>query len=178
VRKNSRHVKMEGPPTPEQVRKWTALELWEAAFLRSPERQVVEAFPDLVAVCLWCAHCWHRLPVEHECMRLPTKEDRSKAASPSGTALTAGQLLSPFSNVFEYLTTMSLPGGKQRKAPRLSLKCTGSGLRLTVNDDESCQYATWEGSCLDDLFLMFEEALATDQVPWRASADDFGKRRK
>lgn len=102
-------------------------------------------------------------------MRLPTKEDRNKGGSPSAAGLIPGQMLSPFSNVWEYLTTSKTAAGKPRKMPRLSLKVDGTTFRLTANDDEASVYASWQGSSWDDLFLMFEEALATDTVPWKAS---------
>jgi hypothetical protein len=170
VKKRGKRVQVCGPPTPDQVRKWTALELWEAAFRPRAGDSCFRKFPDPVAVCIQCAHVFHHLPVEHECMRLPTKEDRGKGPSPLSADLKPGQLLSPFSSCWEFLTTNVLPNGKARRLPRLSLTCDGKALRLTLNDEESSQYASWQATSPDDLFLMMEEALATDSVPWRPSS--------
>lgn len=128
--------------------------------------------------CVWCHEVFWSSDGEHECMKLPTREDRDKALSRPEGSIRAGEMLSGFSAVFGYLTIRTLPNGSPRSLPNLSLKLDGSTWRLTVNDNESSMYVTFQGQTWEDLFLTFEAALEAEQVPWRPSTNNQTARRK
>jgi hypothetical protein len=93
------------------------------------------------------------------------------------SALAAGPL-KPFPELWDFLTTTSMPDGASRQTGRLSV-CFESGvLKLSLTDDHTRQYASLSGRSLDDLMAEVELRLADGSLPWRPSTFTKAKRGK
>lgn len=118
-----------------------------------------------------CHHCRdrHRASEVPTCMALPTRKAPAERSTSSTSSALAAGLLTPYSEIWAFLTATAYPNGAKRRTGRLSLSCESASLRLSVTDEETGLYATFQGSSLDDCLLAFEAGLAAEEVPWRES---------
>lgn len=125
--------------------------------------------------CWWCREYHSPLEVE-TCMALPRKSDTTDSL-PSSTSnvLDAGPL-TQLEELWAFLTASAFPDGSSRRTGRLSL-CFESGmLKLSLNDEETGQYACLSGRNLQTLLEEVELRFSDGSVPWRASR--FNKSRR
>jgi len=102
-------------------------------------------------------------------MALPRKLPGAGAGPQSSSiSLTAGPL-SSLPQLWQFLTSTCYEDSSPRKTGRISLSVSGGRLALSLNDDETSQYAFLEGDGVDDLLLMAEQLLEEDRMPWRTS---------
>jgi len=110
-------------------------------------------------------------------MAFPVKPTASgSSASAMSSALEMG-LFKPFPELWDFLTTSTLPDGASRQTGRLSVSCESGVLKLSLTDDFTGQYACLSGKRLDDLLAEVELRLADGSLPWRASNFTGRKRR-
>lgn len=109
-------------------------------------------------------------------MVLPRK---TASADSSGTStsksLDAG-LLSPFSELWGFLTAMTYPDGVKRRTGRISLSCEKDMLGLLLTDDETSSYAFLNGTSLTELLEEAELRLADGSLSFRPSKYQSRKR--
>jgi hypothetical protein len=129
----------------------------------------VRMFPDdPVVLCWWC-RALHKASEVLKCMALPEKRSKPTSSTESSSSALDAGFLTPFSEIWAFLTVTVYPDGRKRKTGRLSLSCDSDGIRLSLSDEETGQYASFLNPSVDDLFLAFEEGLGDGSVPWRVS---------
>lgn len=120
-------------------------------------------------LCWWCRE--YHPPTEVEsCMKIPEKRATTNGAAGCSLNASAAGLLSPFSELWAFLTGNAETDGKRRLPGKLSLSCAAGRLSLTLNDPQTGQYCHLDGEALDDLLLMAESGLADGSLPWRPSS--------
>jgi hypothetical protein len=119
-------------------------------------------------LCWWCRERHHPDEVE-KCMALPRKPAAvNGSASSTSKSLGAG-LLSPFSELWGFLTTTQYEDGTKRQTGKLSVSCESGMLGLLLTDPETGQYAFLNGHSLDDLLLEAETRMGDGSLSWRPS---------
>jgi hypothetical protein len=78
-------------------------------------------------------------------------------------------MLSAFSELWAFLTLGTFEDGTRRQTGRLSFTCDVDLLGVSLQDDETGQYAYLNGRSLDDLLLEAELRLKEGTMPWRPS---------
>jgi len=102
-------------------------------------------------------------------MAFPVKASANGAsASSTSNALEMG-LFKPFPELWDFLTTITLPDGGSRLTGRLSVSFESGVLKLSLTDDYTGQYACLSGKRVDDLLAEVELRLADGSLPWRPS---------
>lgn len=99
---------------------------------------------------------------------------KKPSASPRGTPssssdVSRGQLLGPFSELWEFLTVPTYADGTLRQVGTLSLKLSSGGFQVTLADPTSATYCCLTAPCLDDAFLAIECGLKDGSLAWRPS---------
>lgn len=94
----------------------------------------------------------------------------------SSVTVNPGQLLAPFSELWEFLTKPKYADGTTRITGHLSLKCSAGKLQVTLTDQTSGSYCCLTGDSLDDVFLALEIGLKQNSLPWRASGYTKGRK--
>jgi len=109
-----------------------------------------------------------RLEVLCMTLRKPTTlQDRNGSSS---HAVSPGQLLAPFSSIWEFLTATSWEDGTSRIPGTLSLKLWSGALQVTLTDPSTGTYCCRSAATLDDVLLALEVALQDDTANWRKSS--------
>jgi len=126
------------------------------------------AFRVTTVLCWWCRE--RHSPDEVEaCMALPRKKaGQGTSTSSTSSALDAG-LLTQFSEILAFLTATAFEDGSKRQTGKLALSFASGMWGLSLQDQETQQYAFLEGFKLDDLLLDVEIRLKEERMPWRAS---------
>lgn len=127
-------------------------------------------------LCFWCeVERWGEnggMP-----LAFPTvAANAAGSASSTSSALDAGPL-KPFPELWDFLTTSTLPDGGKRLTGRLSVCFESNVLRLSLTDDHTRQYATLCGRDLSDLLTEAELRLVDGSLPWRPSGFVKGKKK-
>lgn len=117
-----------------------------------------------------------RWRVEQLCMALQKPSTSPKTNGSSSAGVHPGQLLTPFSELWEFLTATQYADGTSRIPGTLSLKCTSEGLQGTLTDPTSASYCCRTGNSLDDVFLALELLLKDGTASWRSSG--YAKQKK
>lgn len=161
------HGRPAGPPTQKEVNRFGIEEAWlrwsfffgrDPVARRSRLEELQHRSPDYAT-----------LPEVGLCMVLPRRTTDSGSKRTSSSAALAAGALKEYSELWTFLTASVFPDGAKRKTGRLSLSCDAGALVLSLNDPESTQYATFQGTSLDDLLLTAEAKMAADEVNWRKS---------
>jgi len=98
------------------------------------------------------------------------------SGSSTSSVLDAG-LFKQYPELWDFLTTSTLPDGASRQTGRLSV-CFESGvLKLSLTDDHTRQYASLSGRAMDDLLTEVELRLSDGSLPWRPSSFTKGRRK-
>lgn len=103
----------------------------------------------------------------------------STSSSTNGQSLSeaqAGQILSPFSELWDFLSRPKYSDGSPRETGTISLRWWSGQLQVTLTDPTSCSYCCQASPTLDDAFLALEIGLKEGNLPWRKSS--YGKVRK
>jgi len=79
------------------------------------------------------------------------------------------ELLSAFSELWEFLTTNKYADGTARLTGQLSVKLVSGGLQVTLTDPTSATYCSLTATSLQDAFLSLEIGLKDGTLAWRAS---------
>ena len=103
-------------------------------------------------------------------------EKPANGAGSSSAAVRPGQLLSPFSELWEFLVKPFYGDGTARMTGTLSLKCSSNGLQATLTDPTSGTYCCLTSDNPDDALLALEVGLKEGSLPWRSSG--FAKAKK
>jgi len=117
-----------------------------------------------------------RWRVEQLCMALAKPMAAGGQNGSSRCAAHPGELLKPFSELWEFLSKEAYSDGSKRMTGTISLKCTSSGISVTLTDPTSATYCCQSGDSLDDVFLALEIGLREGTLPWRPSG--FAKAKK
>lgn len=152
----------------EEARRLTALGGVVRPYCWSRPARDLPGVRVLEVLCFNCGY-YHHPDGVLTCMALPRKS-ASVENSPSSTssALDAG-LLRQYSEIWGFLTSTAYEDGTSRRTGRLSL-CFESGiLKLSLNDEETGQYACLSGRQMDGILTEVELRLADGTMPWRAS---------
>lgn len=127
-------------------------------------------------LCWWC-RTYHPPEEVETCMKIPERHaEASNGTGSSSKSLVAG-LLTPFCEIWAFLTGTDSATGKKRQPGNLSLRLSSGQLAVTLNDAETCQYCSLMGDSLDDLLLLAEAGLSDGSLPWRPSQYAKPKRR-
>jgi hypothetical protein len=94
----------------------------------------------------------------------------------SSSTASQGQLLSQFSELWEFLSGTTYASGKSRLTGHLSLRLDVEGCKVTLTDPSTHSYCTRVGQSLDDVLLLFEVGLSEGSLKWLPSS--FGNGRK
>ncbi len=111
------------------------------------------------------------------CMALSKPSVAGSTQDSSLSSLSPGQLLSSFSEIWEFLTKLSYQDGSPRHSGKVSLACSSAGLQVTLTDPSSNCYCCVTKNSLDDAFLALEVGLKEGTLAWRASSYTPGKRK-
>jgi hypothetical protein len=117
-----------------------------------------------------------RWRVEQLCMALSKPNVGPVAPGSSCSNLSRGQLLSEFSEIWDFLTKPCYQDGSPRLPGKVSLACSSGGLQVTLTDQTSNCYCCVTTASLDDAFLALEMALKDGSIAWRPST--FSKQKK
>jgi hypothetical protein len=93
----------------------------------------------------------------------------AQANGSSSSSVQRGQLLQPFSELWDFLTMTSYGDGKPRQPGHLSLRVGFNGLQVTLTDPSSRAYCCMTQPTLDDAFLALEIGLKDGSLAWRPS---------
>lgn len=137
------------------------------AFALTPPGESV-AVKDRKVLCWWCREV-HFASEVLSCMALPMRRAANGSSTSSTSSVLVAGLLTQYSEIWEFLTATKYPDGKSRRTGRLSLSCESGGIRCSLMDDETGQYASQISPSLDDLLLSVEAALADGSLSWRES---------
>lgn len=119
-------------------------------------------------LCWWCREYHSPLEVD-ACMALPRKNTGTEnPVSSMSSVLDAGPL-KPLEELWAFLTASAFEDGTSRRTGRLSLCFESGNLKLSLNDEETGQYACLSGRQLQSLLEETELRLADGSMPWRAS---------
>jgi len=110
-----------------------------------------------------------RWRVEQLCMALSRPMGPGDRNGSLLSAASPGQLLTPFSELWEFLSKEQYADGQKRVTGTISLKCTSSGISVTLTDPTSGTYCCQSAPSLDDAFLALEVGLKEGNLPWRSS---------
>jgi len=114
--------------------------------------------------------------VEVLCMALVKPSTSPAANGTSGSAVSRGELLKQYSELWEFLTGRAYSDGSSRTPGCMSVKCSPGGLQVTLTDPSSGSYCCLTAATLDDALLALEMGLADGSAPWRQST--YSKPRK
>ena len=110
-----------------------------------------------------------RWRVENLCMALAKPSTSPSASGASGSIVTRGELLKPYSELWEFLTGRTYSDGSSRASGCISVKCSQGGIQVTLTDPSSGSYCCLTAATLDDALLALEIGLGDGTAPWRAS---------
>ncbi len=105
---------------------------------------------------------------ELKCQMLRPTTSTSAIGS-SGSVVNRCELLSAFSELWEFLTKASYSDGTPRQTGQMSLKLGSGGLQVTLTDPTSATYCCQTASSLQDAFLALEIGLKDNSLGWRPS---------
>ncbi len=105
---------------------------------------------------------------EIKCQMLRPTTSTSASGS-SGSAVSRCELLTPFSELWEFLTKASYSDGTPRATGQISLKLASGGIQVTLTDPTSATYCCQTASSLQDAFLALEIGLKDGSLGWRPS---------
>lgn len=114
--------------------------------------------------------------VERLCMALQKPSTSRSTDGQSSSTAHPGQMLSQFSEIWEFLSRSVYADGSIRTPGTISLKCASAGVQVTLTDPSSSSYCCQTASSLDDAFLALEVGLKEGTLPWRASGYSKGKK--
>ncbi len=117
-----------------------------------------------------------RRRVEQLCMALQKPSTSRCTDGQSSSTAHPGQMLSQFSELWEFLSRSAYADGSTRIPGTISLKCASAGIQVTLTDPSSSSYCCQTASSLDDAFLALEVGLKEGTLPWRASGYAKGKK--
>jgi len=129
------------------------------------------ALPGVVIteiLCWWCREKHSPDEVE-KCMVLPRKSALANGSqSSTSRSLVAGPL-SEYSELWAFLTSRMHPDGESRTTGCLSLSCDVDLLKMSLQDEETGQYACLTGTDLTTLLTEIELRLGDGSLAWRPS---------
>lgn len=117
-----------------------------------------------------------RWRLESLCMAMLEPEVRKKGSASSLSSAKMGELLQPFSQLWEFLSGSTYASGKPRQTGHLSLRLTSEGVQVTLTDPTSHSYCTRVAASLDDVLLAIEVALSENSLKWLPSSYGNGKK--
>ena len=88
----------------------------------------------------------------------------------SSSVARIGELLSQFSELWEFLSGTTYATGKPRQTGHLSLRLVSDGVQVTLTDPTSATYSTRVAVSLDEALLSLEVALKDGTLKWHASS--------
>lgn len=119
-------------------------------------------------LCWWCRE-YHAPEEVDACMALPEKRATAESSTSStSSALDAG-LLSQYTELWVFLTSPSYPDGRKRLTGRLLLTCESGLLGLSLQDDQTGQYAFLNGRSVNSLLEEVELRLSDGSLAWKPS---------
>src|SRR6266576_1571279 len=107
-----------------------------------------------------------RWRLEKLCMSMSKPSTSPKTNGSLSSVAVPGQLLGPFSELWEFLTGTKYADGTSRQPGLLSLKLSSTGLQVTLTDNSSGSYCCLTAMSLDDLFLSLEVGLKEGSLAW------------
>jgi len=125
--------------------------------------------PDVYDLVMWAELERLRWRLETLCMALQEPMAKGANGQSSTSNVRAGELLSQFSAIWEFLTATSFASGRKRQTGRLSLSLSADGIKVTLTDDTMGVYCTRAAETLDDALLALEVAFKDNSLTWHPS---------
>ena len=104
------------------------------------------------------------------CMAMVEPTVSKRGSDLSSSAVSQGELLSQFSELWEFLSGSTYASGKPRLRGSLSLRLDADGVKVTLTDPSTRAYCTRSGKSLDDTLLALEVALKDGSLKWLPSS--------
>jgi hypothetical protein len=128
-----------------------------------PGRVVVDR-----VLCWWCRKYHHPGEVER-CMALERPVPLSGGDSTSSLIAKMPEWLSPFPELWEFLSKPLYKDGTPRQMGKVSLCLVSGGIQVTLTDPSSSTYCSRQYKNLEDALLELEVGLERGTLSWRAS---------
>jgi hypothetical protein len=126
--------------------------------------------PDLRrrVLCCWCREV-HWADEVVSCMAVPEKRAATSGSTFSTSSVERGEMFKQFPELWAFLTAPLTASGAKRLPGKISLSLESTGFRMTLQDDHSGQYASFQAKSVDDCMLAHEVGLSDGSTPWRPS---------
>jgi len=104
----------------------------------------------------------------------------SRPTSSTGTSSTVqtGSFLTSWPATLEFLSMSTWGDGKPRELGKLSIFVDGPVWKCCLGDAANERYAFVSAPTPEDLLIVIEAALETDQADWRVSDPEYKKKKK
>jgi len=109
-------------------------------------------------------------------MAMQEPQVRKKGVGSSTSSASQGELLQPFSELWEFLSGTTYASGTPRQTGRLSLCLDADGVKVTLTDPSSRSYCVRSAASLDDALLHLEVAMKEGSLKWLPSSFANGKK--
>jgi len=119
-------------------------------------------------LCWWCRER-HSPEGVDECMALPRKVAGAGGSGSSMSNVLDAGLLTPYSELWDFLTATTFPDGTKRRPGKISLSCESGLLGLLLTDCENDQYAFLSGRSPTVLLEEAELRLSDGSLSFKAS---------
>ena len=114
--------------------------------------------------------------LEALCMAMQEPVVAKKGQGSSSSLARVGQLLLPYSALWEFLSGSTYASGKPRLTGHLSLRSDAEGLKVTLTDPSTHSYCVRTAETLDDALLALEVALEDGTLKWLPSSFNSSKK--
>jgi hypothetical protein len=127
-------------------------------------------------LCFWCRE-YHSPSEVEACMAMARPQPASNGDSTSSLSAKMPQWLSPFPEIWEFLSKPSYKDGTPRQLGKVSFGLNSGGLQMTLTDPTSSTYCSRCYQTMEDALLGFEVGLDDGSLTWKPSGPPKGRKR-
>jgi len=145
-------------------------------YYRDRDGRVDPAVRIVRVLCWWCRE-YHPPEEVKACMAMARPKAVVNGDSTSSLIVKMPPWLSPFPEIWEFLSKPSYGDGTVRQLGKISFGLNSGGIQMTLTDPTSSTYCSRCFQTIEDGLLNFEVGLGDGSLTWKPSGPPKGRKR-